>query len=407
MWIKLSTKKTSNKKYPREVSKEKLKEIIQERDKVRYTKRTEIDELPDGIHEIRDITREDGMQRIEEIFRRVFVETINTGTPVLNVPSRSAGNVIYDEESDLLLLGQNYLERKWDDISAVKRFTAQLRVLQIIHELLEQDIHGSKREVFYTDVALFEDQNRGSDPLIEDAAVMLGTYRKNIHVTANDRGLVVGRISYVDNGDPIDCSRQGSSGKNVNPMQDHISNMESDAEFILVVEKQAAFLRLAEDKFYERYPCIILTGSGQPNVATRIFLRRMSQELDLPVFAVMDSDPYGLDILRVYGLGSKALSYESYELATPNIKWLGVRPSDLDKYNLPQNCRLPMTKMDISRAKAMIDEKFVKIRPKWVSELKLMIETKQKAEIQALASRGIRFFTEEYLPTKIETGDWV
>jgi len=55
----------------------------------------------------------------------------------------------------------------------------------------------------------------------------------------------------------------------------------------------------------------------------------------------------------------------------------------------------------------MMEERFVRIRPDWVKELKLMIDTKQKAEIQALASRGIKFFTEEYLPTKIETGDWV
>ena len=396
-----------NKKYPRQVSNSKLKHILEEREKTKSSHRKEIDDLPDGIHEIREISRDEGMRRIEEIFRKVFVDTIQTGSPILKVPSRSASNVIYDEETDLLLLGENFSDRKWDDISTVKKFTAQLRVLQIIHELLEENMHSSKREVFYTDVGLFEDQNRGSDPLIEDSAVMLGTYRKNIHVTANDRGLVVGRISYLDNGDLIDCTRQGSSGKNVNPMQDHITNLESDAEFILVVEKQAAFLRLAEDKFYEKYPCIILTGSGQPNVATRIFLRRMSHELDLPVMAVMDSDPYGLDILRVYGLGSKALSYESYELATPDIRWLGVRPSDLDKYNLPQNTRLPMSKMDISRAKLMMEEKFVKVRPEWIKELKLMVETKQKAEIQALASRGIKFFTEEYLPTQIETGDWV
>ncbi|NHJ47876.1 MAG: hypothetical protein FK733_08820 [Asgard group archaeon] len=403
----MSSKSSTKRKYPREVPKTKLKEILKERELSKKSKRTELDDLPDGIHEIRDLTPEEGIERIEGIFRRVFYDTINTGTPILNIPSRSSSNVIYDEESDLLLLGQNYLERKWDDISAVKKFTAQLRVLEIIHRLLSENVHGSKREVFYMDVDLFEDQNRGSDPLIEDAAVMLGTYRKNIHVTANDRGLVVGRVQYTDNGDVIDCTRQGSSGKNINPMQDHITDLQSDAEFILVVEKQAAFLRLAEDKFYEKYPCVILTGSGQPNVATRIFLRRMSQELSLPVLAVMDSDPYGLDILRVYGLGSKALSYESYELATPNIRWLGVRPSDLDKYNLPQNTRLKMSPADLARAKLMIEEKFVKNKPDWVKELKIMINRKEKAEIQALASRGIKFFTDEYLPTKIETGDWV
>ena len=34
------------------------------------------------------------------------------------------------------------------------------------------------------------------------------------------------------------------------------------AEFILLVEKDAAFQRLAEDRFYNTYPCIIITGFG-------------------------------------------------------------------------------------------------------------------------------------------------
>jgi hypothetical protein len=43
----------------------------------------------------------------------------------------------------------------------------------------------------------------------------------------------------------------------------------SDAVFILLVEKDAAFMRLAEDRFYNTYPCIILTAKGQPDVASR------------------------------------------------------------------------------------------------------------------------------------------
>ena len=46
----------------------------------------------------------------------------------------------------------------------------------------------------------------------------------------------------------------------------------SDALFILLVEKDAAFMRLAEDRFYNTYPCIILTAKGQPDVATRCLL---------------------------------------------------------------------------------------------------------------------------------------
>ena len=43
----------------------------------------------------------------------------------------------------------------------------------------------------------------------------------------------------------------------------------SDALFILLVEKDAAFMRLAEDRFYNTYPCIIITAKGQPDVASR------------------------------------------------------------------------------------------------------------------------------------------
>ena len=52
-----------------------------------------------------------------------------------------------------------------------------------------------------------------------------------------------------------------------------VSDLQSDALFILLVEKDAAFMRLAEDRFYNTYPCIILTAKGQPDVASRYMLQ--------------------------------------------------------------------------------------------------------------------------------------
>lgn len=34
--------------------------------------------------------------------------------------------------------------------------------------------------------------------------------------------------------------------------------------------------------------------------------------------------------------GSKNMSYDSASLTVSNIHWLGVLPSDLDKYNIPE-----------------------------------------------------------------------
>jgi meiotic recombination protein SPO11 len=104
----------------------------------------------------------------------------------------------------------------------------------------------------------------------------------------------------------------GVGGKAIPPYIDQITDIVSDAEFVILVEKEAAYMRLAEDRFYQKYPCIIITGKGQPDVATRLFLRKVTDELKIPVFALVDSDPYGLKILSVY------MRYLSLTLAPPH-----------------------------------------------------------------------------------------
>lgn len=36
-----------------------------------------------------------------------------------------------------------------------------------------------------------------------------------------------------------------------------------------------------------------------------------------------------------------------------------------------------------------------------------MLETREKAEIQALSTFGFQYLTQEYLPKKIRAGDWI
>lgn len=48
------------------------------------------------------------------------------------------------------------------------------------------------------------------------------------------------------------------------------------------------------------------------------------------------------------------MSYDSANLTTPDIKWLGVRPSDLNRFNIPKQCRIKMTDEDIKTGKKMV-----------------------------------------------------
>lgn len=237
--------------------------------------------------------------------------------------------------------------------------------MQLLHAVLVKEIHITKRDLFYTDVKLFVDQAE-SDGVLDDVACMIGCTRSNLHVVASDKGLVVGRIQFEEDGDYIDCTRMGVGGKAIPPYIDKIENITSDAEFILLVEKEAAYMRMAEDRFYHRYPCIIITAKGQPDVATRMFLARVTNQLQIPVLGLVDSDPYGLKILSVYMSGSKNMSYDSASLTTPDIHWLGLRPSDLNKYDLPDQCRLDMTENDIKTGKELLMEDFIQKNPKWM-----------------------------------------
>jgi len=242
----------------------------------------------------------------------------------LNIPNRGASNQKYLEDLDRIVLGDKMSKRQFLNTSHVRKTAITTRVVELVHEVLSKGIHITKRDLFYTDVKLFKDQGE-SDAVLDDVACMAGCTRTSLHVIASDKGLVVGRIQYREAGDLIDCTKMGIAGKAIPPYIDRITDIKSDAEFIILVEKEAVYLRLAEDRFYQKYPCIVITGKGQPDVATRLFLRKIRDELKIPVLALVDSDPYGLKILSVYCSGSKQMSYDSNHLTTADIKWLGVR----------------------------------------------------------------------------------
>lgn len=324
----------------------------------------------------------------------------------LEVPSRTSANQIYVPELDRIVLGEKRGTRSFLNVKEARKSAITTRVMQLLHTVLLKKIHITKRDLFYTDVKLFVDQSE-SDGVLDDIATMIGCTRSNLHVVASDKGLVVGRISFVEDGDFIDCTKMGVGGKAIPPYIDKITDIRSDAEFVLLVEKEAAYMRMAEDRFYHKYPCIVITAKGQPDVATRMFLSRLTNELNLPVLGLVDSDPYGLKILSVYMSGSKNMSYDSASLTTPDIKWLGLRPSDLNKFDLPEQCRLDMTENDIKTGKELLKEDFIRKNKEWMHELEIMVKTKKKAEIQALSSFGFQYVTETYLPQKLREGDWI
>ena len=100
------------------------------------------------------------------------------------------------------------------------------------------------------------------------------------------------------------------------------------AKFVLLIEKDTQFSRLSEDKFWKKHNCILLTGNGQPPRGVRRLLYRLHNELKLPVYCLLDNDPWGYYIYSVIKQGSINLAFESGRMAIPDARLLGVSAFD-------------------------------------------------------------------------------
>lgn len=403
-----------------------LKDKKRKQDKIRLDIKKEVDisylkklkkevqsfldiEYPYGTLHVETKNAEQTKKLLVEFTRNFIEGALNDPSNVaFSIPSRTSDNIGFDEETELVLLGKQKTTRQFRSLSSVKSVSQLTQLMNIIHDNLSRDIDSTKRDLFYMNVNTFETQGT-SDNLIEDIGAMLKVTRPSLNVTASAKGVVVGNIEFTEQGDFIDCRKMGS-GKSISANIDDYSKLDSDAEFVLVIEKDAVFNRLAQDQFYDYIPSIIITAKGQPDMATRMFLKKIHDELKLPILALMDSDIYGFEILRVYSVGSKALSFEAANLAVPDIKWLGLLPEDLEPdspYEIPKSTHLKLSKSDERRIKLILDEEFVKRKPKWKAQIELMLKQGFKAEIQALNAIDAQYITNFYLPHKIENESFI
>ena len=121
--------------------------------------------------------------------------------------------------------------------------------------------------------------------------------------------------------------------------QDQLKFVKNSAEFILLVEKQAVWHRLNEDRFWEKHNCILMTSEGQAARGARRLLQRMATELKLPIYVLVDNDPWGLYIYSVLKQGSINLAYESMRMAVPDVRFLGMSAFDYKKFTMPPAAR--------------------------------------------------------------------
>lgn len=363
----------------------------------------------------------------EKKLKQIFVSLANDvdggKAPVMRIPLRTSSNTVFDEQRDMLTLGDRVGERRFSEIGGVRSFMQTCLLARAIHEALKHDDHPTIRDLYYytlhtiegTDVETFNGQDE-SNTIFQDIEVITGLLREQMGVVAESRGAMVGEAVLQSKGNRIDCSKFGIGAFNIPSLCDQIEILEVDAEYVLVVEKDAIFQRLNDYEYWRKNKCVLITGKGQADRATRRMVRRLSEDWGLPIYVLTDADPFGWYIYSTYRAGSISLSYESFRLACPSAKFLGMTMTDLEKYEIPKDHLIRANDIDIKRAKELLvmDEATGQPRypwfhnsKQWRKEIKLFLQRKVKAEIEAKSSKGFRFLSDVYLTEKIKNKDWI
>jgi len=354
-------------------------------------------------------------QKIEDLAGAVLRTVKDGENPFVEIPIRALSNVSFNQRKRLIELGKQRQKRYFFNVSMAKKFMQTFLVSDACKELVESGKTTSIRDLYYitkhsigsTRQNTFEEQDE-SDPIIEDLEVALDALREELHLFASRKGSMVGPITIRDSGDTIDLRRMGSGGWAVPSIVEGnvIQFVRHEAKYILLIEKDAVWTRFNEDKFWKREKCIILQGGGQPPRGVRRLVQRLHHELKLPVYVLVDNDPWGFYIYSVMKQGSINLAYESMRMAVPEARFVGLSSFDKDKYELPLNVAIKMDDGDVSRAKQMLAYPWFAAK-QWQGELQEMLRSGVKFELEALSRRGISFITEEYLPRKLRDRDWI
>ena len=336
--------------------------------------------------------------------------------PHLDVPSRSLSNVQYNKSKRFIEMGSGKNRRELFNLSQAKSYMQTILVGSGCKRLVEQGKTTSIRGLFYmlkhtiegTKEETFDTQDE-CDPVIEDMEVMLNAMREELHLYAKSAGSMVGPIVLVDSGDEIDCSRMGSGGYSIPSIVEphRMVFKEHDAKFILHVEKDTVWSRFNEDKFWRTNKCILTHGGGQPPRGVRRMLNRLHNELSLPVYCLLDNDPWGYYIYSVIKQGSINLAYESKRMAIPDARYIGLRSKDFERCQLSPSVRINLKDTDIRRAKQIAKYPWFEKKKAWQKEIELMLRNGFKLEVEALISKDISYVTETYVPERLQEGDFL
>lgn len=340
-----------------------------------------------------------------KLFGTDVYEQLDKGVfPTINIPSRSTENINYDSDIRQYILGEKVVSRSARNIRHVKPFTQLAWAALFSNELTTQRKTSTLRDVYYSAQAYemsFTDQQE-SNNIITDLETLTGFRREDFNIFPEERSAIFGDLN-------IEYTVPGYEGKTMNltshpdgvligPALTSSEFVNTNADKVIAIEKGALFTRFIEENVHNKHKSLLISCGGQAPRQTRAFIRRLHDELNLPVYIFTDGDPWGMHIAQVIISGS-ANAAHLRELNTPDAIWSGVWATDIVDYKLPTD---PLDEVDIKRLYELQRDPRYQNDPLWQREIKMFLKIKRKAEQEAFSRYGLTYIVDEYLPRKLK-----
>ncbi len=353
--------------------------------------------------------------------------------PVLQATKCALDNCNYDPKVGYLTPGDKMVSTELN-VSSVQKMSRAIFILELLLRNLEVGATNTKREIYYIskgevkhNPALkpldFTDQSE-SDEIIDFICEMLECYREDVNCFANDRGgqtysqqLIVNETMPDGSKATIDLSTLGTAPfQPKNRPQDLKLKVKKKIDFCLIVESEGTANTLVNSGFTRRNPCILLGAQGVPSNAVRGWTRLIQDQLEVPCYFFGDLDAYTLqNIFRTLKAGSAASLIRNSNFSAPEVRFLGVLPEDIKKYDLPDYA---VKENDATESRALKKAKdalsndpfFKDKRNKGLADiLKWLLVNKRRCEQQSFFSVNPRdpLMPEKIILEKIKKGHFI
>jgi DNA topoisomerase-6 subunit A len=348
-------------------------------------------------------------EKLQDIVRKIYNDLSSGSVPSVEISSRNKENIVLDYMNSVWKYGQQKTTRNASSTDGAEYILKLLYIIDFIMEMINGGKTSTLREMYYIsegwNLAKFGTQDE-SNLLAEDLEILSSLLREDFRLRPEENGAsVIGNVTIEEKnrkGDfkRINCKDDvGEGGYNIpySVESEKLRLISADADFVLAIETGGMFDRLVENGFDENFRSILVHLKGQPARSTRRLLKRMNQELNLPIYVFTDGDPWSFRIFASVAYGAIKTAHISEYLAVPTAEFLGVTASDILTYDLPTD---KLTDKDIASLNAELkDPRFQ--TDFWKYEIETMLKLNKKAEQQALAKYGLDYVTATYLPEKI------